>query len=416
VATTLRAPFKATSSDVGFTGMRALVVAAIASLVLAPKPLPLAPNDPGWSGQWGLRQIGVPQVWQRVGPDAHPVIATVDTGVDAGFADLHGAVVPGWDVIGNDADTADVAGHGTDVALVIAANTNNRYGIAGACPMCRIMPVRVSIDRTAQPATIAAGIRWAVDHGARIIVVSIVHTGAVDPAEQPAVDYAVAHGAVVIGSAGNDPGSERHYPAALHGVVAVAASDDTDQLYPWATQGAWVALAAPGCEYGSEMCGASYAPPLVAGAVGLLVAAGGVTPQRAMDALTATAVPVQGIGGGRIDVLAAARRLGIFPQPAPSQPVQRLDLQRGSFARTLRRTLVATRGPLSIVVTRTAARSCTMTLRSKDAAYVTSQTTVRTVSLRTQVTAGTYVLTVTCVDPRSRPYSMVVTGLARQRY
>src|SRR4051812_1576364 len=396
--------------------MRALVVAALASLVLAPKPLPLAPNDPGWSGQWGLRRVGVPQVWQRVASDAHPLIATVDTGVDAGFADLHGVVVPGWDVLGNDADTADVAGHGTDVALVIAANTNNRYGIAGACPMCRIMPVRVSIDRTAQPSTIAAGIRWAVDHGARIIVVSIVHTGAVDPAEQPAIDYAVAHGAVVIGSAGNDPGSERHYPAALPGAIAVAASDTSDQLYPWATHGSWVALAAPGCEYGSEMCGASYAPPLVAGAVGLLVAAGGVTPQKAMDALRATAVPVQGIGGGRIDVLAAARQLGILPRPVPVQPIQKLDLQRGSFAGKLRKTVVAPNGLLSIVLTRPSAQRCSMTLRSKDAAYVTSQTTGRTVSLRTQVTAGTYVLTVTCVDSRARPYSMVVRGFAGQRY
>src|SRR4051794_7105876 len=374
--------------------MRALVVAALASLVLAPKPLPLAPNDPGWSGQWGLRRVGVPQVWQRVASDAHPLIATVDTGVDASFPDLRGVVVPGWDLVHNGADTTDVAEHGTDVALVIAANTNNRYGIAGACPMCRIMPVRVSIDRTARASTIAAGIRWAVDHGVRIIVVSIVHTGVVDPAEQPAVDYAVAHGAVVIGSAGNDGGTEPHFPAALHGVTAVAASDTTDQLYPWATHGAWVALAAPGCEYGSEMCGASYAPPLVAGAVGLLVAAGGVTPRQAMDALRATAVPLEGLGGGRIDVLAAARQLGILPrpaaaQPAPVQPIQKLDLERGSFARRLRKTLVASQGLVSIVLTRPAAHSCTMTLRSKEAAYVTSQTTARTLSLNTEVTAGT---------------------------
>jgi hypothetical protein len=383
--------------------------------VVAAKPLPLTPNDPGWSGQWGLRLIGVPQVWQHVRPNSHPVIATVDTGVDPTFPDLRGVVVPGWDVVNNDADTTDVAEHGTDVAIVIAANANNRYGIAGACPMCRVMPVRVSVDRTARPSVLATGIRWAVDHGARIIVVSIVHTGAPDPAEQPAIDYAVAHGAVVIASAGNDPGTEPHYPAALTGVVAVGASDASNALYPWATHGPWVTLTAPGCEYGSEMCGASYAPPLVAGAVGLLVAAGGVSAQDAMAALRATAVPVDGVGGGRIDVLAAARRLGIVPPPAPVRPSPQLDLEQGTFARTLRRTVVAASGPLSIVVTRPDARRCTLTLRSRDAAYVTSRATARTLALRVQVTGGTYVLAVTCTDRRPRPYSMLVKGLLRRR-
>lgn len=386
--------------------MRVLLAAAFASLALAPKPLPLTPNDPGWSGQWGLRLMGVPQVWQHVPSSAHPVIATVDTGVDAAFPDLQGVVAPGWDLVHNDADTTDVAEHGTDVALVIAANANNRYGIAGACPMCRVMPVRVSIDRTAPAPIIAAGIRWAVDHGARIIVVSIVHTGAPDPAEQPAIDYAVAHGAVVIASAGNDPGSEPHYPAALAGVVAVGASDAADQLYPWATRGDWVALTAPGCEYGSEMCGASYAPPLVAGAVGLLVAAGGVSAQDAMRVLRATAVPVSGIAGGRIDVLAAARRLGIVPQ---------LDLQRGRFGRRLRKTLATASGPLSVVVKRAHARGCAMTLRSKDTAYVTSRATAGSLTLNAQVTGGTYVLVVTCSDVRARPYSLLVKGPLLQR-
>src|SRR5206468_8962155 len=129
--------------------------------------------------------------------------------------------------------------------------------------------------------------------------------------------------------------------------------------------GSWVDLTAPGCEYGMEVCGASYAPPLVAAAVGLLVAAGGVTPQQAMDALRATAVPVSGIAGGRVDVLAAARSLGIIapapapkpkPKPGPATPSpaqsQEIDLEQGMFARTLRRTVVDGKGPMSHVVTR----------------------------------------------------------------
>jgi hypothetical protein len=163
------------------------------------------------------------------------------------------------------------------------------------------------------------------------------------------------------------------------------------------------------------MCGASYAPPLVAGAVGLLAAAGGVSAQQAMSALRATAVPVDGIAGGRIDVLAAARRLGIIPPAAPSVPTQQLDLERGSLGRRLRKTLAAGSGPLSIVVTTPKARRCTMTLRSSATAYVTSRTTARTLALTAQVTRGTYVLVVTCSDVRARPYSVLVKGLLRRR-
>src|SRR5206468_277187 len=122
----------------------ALALAGVAAAAPKPNPLPLTPNDPGWSGQWGLRLMGVPQVWQFTNATVHPVIATVDTGVDSTFPDLRSVVVPGWNLVDNNADTSDTAQHGTDVAIVIAANANNGYGIVGACPMCRVMPVKVS--------------------------------------------------------------------------------------------------------------------------------------------------------------------------------------------------------------------------------------------------------------------------------
>ncbi|MBV8256556.1 MAG: S8 family serine peptidase, partial [Actinobacteria bacterium] len=231
----------------------ALVVAA-GSLAAGGGNPPLTPDDPGWPGQWAARLIGVPQVWQLVDPSAHPVIASIDTGVDAAFPDLKDVVVPGWDIINNDADTSDHAGHGTDVAIVAAANADNGYGIAGVCPMCRIMPVKVSNDGTSGPKLIAAGIRWAVDNGARILIVSMVHP-LPDPVEQAAVDYANAHGAILIASVGNLGNTTVGYPAGLSGVVSVTATDTSDQLYPWATRGQWVDLAAPGCEYEEELCG-----------------------------------------------------------------------------------------------------------------------------------------------------------------
>lgn len=391
----------------------ALVAAAAGAGATGTGPPPLEPNDPGWSGQWGLRLMGVPQVWQQTNPDSHPLIATVDTGVDPTFPDLRDVLVPGWSLVDNDADTSDTAGHGTDVAIVIAANANNNYGIAGACPMCRVMPVKISNERTASPKMISAGIRWAVDHGARIIIVSMVHTGAVDPSEQPAVDYATSHGAILIASAGNNGDVTPHYPAALPGVVSVAATDQNDQLYPWATHGSWVDLAAPGCEYGAEMCGASYAPPLVAAAVGVLIAAGhNVTPVAALDALRATAHPVNGIDGGRIDVLAAARALGIMPQPTGTVGfAQQLDLESGRFAEAYRKRVQVSQGPLTIVLTRPKARSCTMALRSKSGAYVTWRSTPTQLAISASVEAGVYTLGIACRDSRSRPYSLLVNGL-----
>lgn len=394
----------------------ALSLAALAALALAPSaaaaPLPLVPNDPGWSGQWGLRQIGIPQVWRLARPGVHPVVATVDTGVNAAFPDLRGAVARGWNLVQGNADTSDAAGHGTDVATVIAANANNGFGIAGACPVCRVMPVKISLNGEASPKIIAAGIRWAVDHGARIVVVSLVHPAPVDPDEQPAIDYATSHGAVVIASAGNDGGTVPHYPAALAGVVAVAASDESDSLYPWATHGAWVELTAPGCEYGSEMCGASYAPPLVAGAIGLLTAVGpSVTPLQALEALRATAVPVEGVTRGRIDVLAAARALGLLsagPTVAPS--TTQVELERGVFGRTLHRSVGVSGGPLTVVLTRANARSCDMTLRTGTAVYRGRRSTPTTLDLRARVGRGTYALTVSCRGSRPHPYALLLTG------
>jgi hypothetical protein len=357
--------------------------------------------------------MNVPQVWRLARPGVRPLVATVDTGVNSNFRDLRGVVVPGWNLAQNNADTSDVAGHGTDVATVIAANENNGYGIAGACPMCRVMPVKISLDRTATPKIIAAGIRWAVDHGARIIIVSLVHPAPVDPDEQPAVDYATAHGAVVIASAGNDSGTTPHYPAALPGVVSVAASDQSDTVYPWATSGTWVTLAAPGCEYGLEMCGASYAPPLVAAAIGLLTAvAANVTPLQAIDALRATAVPVPGIGGGRIDVLAAARALGILPVPATAPPATpQAELEHGLFVGTLRKSFAVTSaGPLTVVLTRANARSCTMTLRQGGSIYLTWRSSPTQLAISAPVGRGTYALSVICRDDRTRRYALLLKG------
>ena len=389
----------------------ALSAAAVAHAGVA------TPNDPGWPGEWGVRLLGIPSVW-AVDSDTRPVIATVDTGANAAFPDLRQVVFGGWNLVDNDADVSDSAGHGTDVALVIAANADNGYGLAGGCPMCRVMPVKISNDGTSTPKMIAAGIRWAVDNGARVITISAAGLGPADPDEQAAVDYAGARGAVVFAAAGNDGSTTPHYPAALRGVVSVASTDENDVLYPWSTHGGWVDLAAPGCIYGDVMCGTSYGSPLVAASVGVLMAASPtVTAVEAVNALRATAVPVAGIAGGRIDVRAAADWLGISqavtvsntPAPAPAKP-REVTIQGGSFARTLKTSMTLAAGPVTVILNRASANRCSMSLRSADSVYLTWRSTPNELDISTRVAAGRYTLAVNCTGRAALRYSLSVAA------
>jgi subtilisin family serine protease len=394
----------------------ALSVAAAAALVAAagatagvPKP-----NDPGWPGQWGLRTTGISSIWKDVAPGVHPVVATIDTGVDPGFPDLRGALVPGWDVVVGDAKPRDRNGHGTKLAAVLAARTNNSIGLSGACPICRVMPIRVSRDGRASPGAIAAGIRAAVARGARILVISLAAGGDPDTGEQAAVADAAARGAVIIAAAGNAGGTIPHFPGALDGVVAVAGADMNQNLYRWSTRGEWVELAAPGCVYRSTMCGSSYSPPFVAAAVALLVATHPQrTPAEAVQALRASARPVDGIGGGMIDVVAASALLGptATPRQAERQPPDVLVLQ-GNFRTTLSKGLRLSTGTLVLRFATGDVRDCSLALRSANAEYVAADAKTLELHLAASVEAGRFSVDVRCNTPKERSYTLTASGVA----
>ena len=205
-------------------------------------------------------------------------IAVLDSGVDASHPDLP-RLAPGYDVVNHDSDPADDLGHGTEVAGAIAARLGNGIGAAGVCPLCSIMPVKVidGVRGVASDADIVAGIVWATDHGADVINLSLAGPE-YSRALQDGVGYATSRGVVVVVAAGgNDGTATKQYPAALDGVVGVAASDDHDRLYDFSNHGAHLDLAAPGCVYTTlrggaygEACGTSLAAPLVAGIAGLV--------------------------------------------------------------------------------------------------------------------------------------------------
>lgn len=195
------------------------------------------------------------------GPGA--TVAVLDTGVSAELPELSGRVLPGIDLVDGDRDARDAGGHGTAVATALAA----------ACPDCRILPVRVLSPSGAAPwSRVAAGIVWAVDHGARVLNLSIAgRDGSAELRE--AVAYAVARDVLVVAAAGNAGDSVPQYPAAYDGVVGVAATGGDGRLQDWSSRGSWVDLAAPGCAAlplgrgeTTWACGTSFAAPVAAGA------------------------------------------------------------------------------------------------------------------------------------------------------
>ena len=270
-----------------------------------------APNDPAWPREWSLAQVHAPQAWKLSNAAHGVVVAVVDSGVDPSQPDLQGALVAGYNALDGGTDTSDSLGHGTMVAGVIAARAGNGIGVAGTCAACSIMPVKVlDASGSGSAAGMADGIRWAVDHGASIINLSLVLSGD-DPSVRAAIAYAVDRGILVVAAAGNASNNTQTFPASYPGVVSVAATDNGDHAYSWTTYGPWVSVAAPGCSmstapggaYG-EFCGTSAAAPLVAGLAGLALSTGRPTPAAVGAALQATAVPLPGVvGAGRVDAL-----------------------------------------------------------------------------------------------------------------
>lgn len=246
-------------------------------------------TEPLFSNQWALRAVGLPGTRSAAGPGT--IVAVLDTGVSPTHPELAGRVLPGVDFVSMDDDADDENGHGTAVAAMIAADGANGVGIAGACWHCFILPVRVLSSAGAAPwARVATGVVWAVDHGARVINISISGTG--ESAElRGAIAYAASRDVLVVASAGNSGDERPQYPAAFDGVVGVAATDAAGTLYDWSSRGSWVDLAVPGCSplpmiLGTYAwaCGTSFAAPL---ASGLAALARGADPEASAATIAA---------------------------------------------------------------------------------------------------------------------------------
>lgn len=234
------------------------------------------PNDPLYEFQWNMQRIGLERAWDiNRGGDRDVVVAVIDTGVayrtQGEFAqapDLAGTTfVPGYDFIWEDDAPFDLDGHGTHVTGTVAQTTNNNVGTAGIAFNVSIMPIKalssewdieLGAPNPGTSATTAQAIRFAVDHGAKVINLSL--GGEVgSTAEREALLYAVERGVVVVAAAGNegDAGSPPSYPAAyakdIDGVIAVGAVDYALQRPPYSNVNDYVELAAPGGDIRADL-------------------------------------------------------------------------------------------------------------------------------------------------------------------
>ncbi|NWG22491.1 MAG: S8 family serine peptidase [Chloroflexi bacterium] len=241
------------------------------------------PGDESAARQWALATLQAFEAWDvTTGSDL--VIAILDTGVSPTHPELRDRLLPGYDFVNMDDDPRDDDGHGTYTAGVAAAAGDNGIGVAGVCWSCRILPVKVLNRRgRGNDATIAAGIRFAVDRGARIISMSL---GGPDDSRvlREAVAYAVERGVLLVAASGNGQaeGNLPNYPAAYPGVLAVSATGPDDAVTGFSTTGDFVDLAAPGAGVWSTLWnrttgdtygaadGTSAACPHVAGAAALV--------------------------------------------------------------------------------------------------------------------------------------------------
>ncbi len=206
------------------------------------------PLDPLYGSQWALPKIGWDSLFGVVNPFGQATVAVLDTGVDASHPDLLGNIVSGTSVIDGSGGTVDLNGHGTALAGIVAAVSNN-IGIVGiGFSGVKIMPVKVLSDGgTGQESDIISGVIYAADNGADIILMGFSNPG-FSQNLQDAIDYAWSKNVVLVAATGNDAVSDPTYPAGDRGVMGVSATDSSDALALFSNYGADTFLAAPGVD------------------------------------------------------------------------------------------------------------------------------------------------------------------------
>jgi len=338
--TALLEPGVSAREAVGLLGAHGAVERA--ELVGIAGVLGLTPDDPDFSQQYGLLNTGQPimgvaglagadvnasEAWTLTTGDPGTVIAIVDTGVSQSHPDLRVNVLPGYSALGGSWDDDQLISHGTHVAGIASADTDNGVGVAGVGFDCAILPVKVLgfLGSGTEP-DVAAGIIWAADNGADVINLSL-GAPTFGSVLEDAVGYAADRDVVVVAATGNTPGEDVFAPARFEETIAVGATDNRDRVASFTTTGPEMTVSAPGVDVWSTwdtfalfgptdgytfQSGTSMATPHVAGVVGLVRSANpGLTRTEVQAILEATAVDLGApgfdpvFGHGRVDAYEA---------------------------------------------------------------------------------------------------------------
>jgi serine protease len=316
------------------------------------------PNDPLFAKQWGLTLIGAPQAW-ATSTGAGVLIGIVDTGVDLAHQDLSGQVVATTDCVGSGGNplacrrtAQDDNGHGTEVAGIAAATTNNALGIAGVAPGAHLL-VAKAIDRSGRASVedVNAAIEWLVNHGAGVVNLSLgdptlTFTSLFGGSLRQGIEYAWSQGAIPVLGAGNatELGLSAGYANDLDAVVvgAVARSGSFSASTTPTGDAKWAVVAPGGSADGVQaddivstnwvagqpnsygyLSGTAMAAPVVSGVLALLLA-DGLGPQAAVDRLLATAVSPVACGAssatckGLVSASEALKGMPLAPTPVPT--------------------------------------------------------------------------------------------------
>ncbi|CAM3434973.1 S8 family peptidase [Marinicrinis lubricantis] len=261
-----------------------------------------SPNDVLYEEyQWNLPKIDTLKGWNISKGNEEVVVAVIDTGVDLDHPDLQGRLVEGLNIIDETKTADDDLGHGTHVAGVIAASVNNYEGVAGMSWYNKIMPIKV-LDETGAGNTynVAAGIIWAVDHGAKVINMSLGNYAEAQFLHD-AIKYAYDRDVVLIAATGNDNTEQPGYPAAYPEVFAVSATDPTGNKAIFSNYGDYVDVVAPGENIASTypdaryaaLSGTSMASPHVAALAAMIRSTNPLlTNEEVMDIMRKTSVDI----------------------------------------------------------------------------------------------------------------------------
>ncbi|MCO5972858.1 S8 family serine peptidase [Actinoallomurus soli] len=339
-----------------------LAVGLVATFAAVMPPMradaqPQPRQDEWWFSAWGIQS----DVWPTT-TGAGITVAVLDTGVNAELPELSGAVLPGTDTTGHDSDGRKDFdfdfGHGTAMAALIAARGGGPTGYVGIAPSVKVLPVHAA-EQPGDRADIefkgfADGIRYSVDHGAKVINISQGSDSTYisqhcDPDVQAAVSYALQHDVVVVAAAGNlgDGSNPPEMPASCVGVLAVGSIDEHLQPQAGSERQWYVSVAAPGVGgtigkdgQGYSGWGTSMASALTSGAVALIRARNpGMSARTVVQRLIATARPLGSskwndqTGYGAIQITAAMnpQRYPV-PSNAPNPVFEAFDKWQASHS------------------------------------------------------------------------------------